>query len=206
MRDTVKKVVLAYSGGLDTSVILRWLQDTYRCDVVTFTADLGQGEELDPARRKAEMLGALEIFEPERSEWKQRNAGRQSVIRQICDRAGGDDLAAMRSPKQPRNAVHGRSKIVAAAFHRFAGVHCHADVQPFDARPIASIEFALSMHRCIQGVVDRRKCDAKCVADCLKDLSVVPEHRRMHHAVVPTQRLGHLLGFRFPTGGAAFDV
>jgi argininosuccinate synthase len=58
----VKKVVLAYSGGLDTSVILRWLQTTYRCEVVTFTADLGQGEELAPARRKAELLGVKEIF------------------------------------------------------------------------------------------------------------------------------------------------
>ena len=58
----VKKVVLAYSGGLDTSVILKWLQATYRCEVVTFTADLGQGEELEPARRKAEMLGVTEIF------------------------------------------------------------------------------------------------------------------------------------------------
>jgi len=58
----VKKVVLAYSGGLDTSVILRWLQTTYRCEVVTFTADLGQGEELEPARRKAEMLGVKQIF------------------------------------------------------------------------------------------------------------------------------------------------
>ena len=58
----VKKVVLAYSGGLDTSVILRWLQTTYKCEVVTFTADLGQGEELEPARRKAEMAGVKEIF------------------------------------------------------------------------------------------------------------------------------------------------
>ena len=58
----VKKVVLAYSGGLDTSVILRWLQTTYQCEVVTFTADLGQGEELEPARRKAEMFGVKEIF------------------------------------------------------------------------------------------------------------------------------------------------
>src|SRR5215831_15155924 len=58
----VKKIVLAYSGGLDTSVILRWLQETYRREVVTFTADLGQGEELEPARRKAELLGAREIF------------------------------------------------------------------------------------------------------------------------------------------------
>jgi argininosuccinate synthase len=58
----VKKVVLAYSGGLDTSVILRWLQSTYGCEVVTFTADLGQGEELEPARRKAEMFGIKEIF------------------------------------------------------------------------------------------------------------------------------------------------
>ena len=58
----VKKVVLAYSGGLDTSVILRWLQTTYKCEVVTFTADLGQGEELGPARQKAEMAGVKEIF------------------------------------------------------------------------------------------------------------------------------------------------
>ncbi len=57
----VKKVVLAYSGGLDTSVILRWLQDTYHCEVVTFTADIGQGEELEPARKKAEMMGVKEI-------------------------------------------------------------------------------------------------------------------------------------------------
>src|SRR5262245_56990041 len=53
----IKKVVLAYSGGLDTSIILKWLQETYQAEVVTFTADLGQGEELEPARRKAEMLG-----------------------------------------------------------------------------------------------------------------------------------------------------
>jgi argininosuccinate synthase len=59
---TVKKVVLAYSGGLDTSVILRWLQTNYRCEVVTFTADLGQGEELEPARKKAELFGVKEIF------------------------------------------------------------------------------------------------------------------------------------------------
>ena len=58
----VKKVVLAYSGGLDTSVILRWLQDTYNCEVVTFTADLGQGEELEPARQKAELMGVKEIY------------------------------------------------------------------------------------------------------------------------------------------------
>ena len=57
MSDTVNRVVLAYSGGLDTSVILKWLQQTYNCEVVTFTADLGQGEELEPARRKAEMAG-----------------------------------------------------------------------------------------------------------------------------------------------------
>ena len=53
--------MLAYSGGLDTSVILKWLQETYACEVVTFTADLGQGEELEPARAKAEMLGVKEI-------------------------------------------------------------------------------------------------------------------------------------------------
>jgi len=62
VKNDVKKVVLAYSGGLDTSVILKWLQDTYGCEVVTFTADLGQGEELEPARKKAEMLGIKEIY------------------------------------------------------------------------------------------------------------------------------------------------
>lgn len=59
---SVKKVVLAYSGGLDTSVIVRWLQDTYGCEVVTFTADIGQGEEVEPARAKAQKLGVKEIF------------------------------------------------------------------------------------------------------------------------------------------------
>lgn len=58
----VNKVVLAYSGGLDTSVIVRWLQDTYNCEVVTFTADIGQGEEVEPARAKAEALGVKEIY------------------------------------------------------------------------------------------------------------------------------------------------
>lgn len=58
----IKKVVLAYSGGLDTSVIAKWLQQVYQCEVVTFTADIGQGEELEPARRKAESMGIREIF------------------------------------------------------------------------------------------------------------------------------------------------
>jgi argininosuccinate synthase len=58
----IRKVVLAYSGGLDTSVILKWLQDTYRCEVVTFTADIGQGEELEPARVKAQKTGVKQIF------------------------------------------------------------------------------------------------------------------------------------------------
>jgi argininosuccinate synthase len=57
-----KKVVLAYSGGLDTSIILKWLQTEYGCEVITFTADLGQGEELEPARKKAEMMGASAIY------------------------------------------------------------------------------------------------------------------------------------------------
>jgi len=61
-KSEVKKVVLAYSGGLDTSVILKWLQDTYGCEVVTFTADIGQGEELAPARRKARLFGVKKIF------------------------------------------------------------------------------------------------------------------------------------------------
>ncbi len=71
----VKKVVLAYSGGLDTSVILRWLQTTYDCEVVTFTADLGQGEELEPARRKAEMFGVKQIFVDDL---------RETFVREFC--------------------------------------------------------------------------------------------------------------------------
>ena len=59
---SIKKVVLAYSGGLDTSVIVKWLQETYNCEVVTFTADIGQGEEVAPARAKAEALGVKEIY------------------------------------------------------------------------------------------------------------------------------------------------
>ena len=59
---SIKRVVLAYSGGLDTSIILRWLQQEYGCQVITFTADIGQGEELAPARRKAESMGAHQIF------------------------------------------------------------------------------------------------------------------------------------------------
>jgi len=59
---SVNKVVLAYSGGLDTSVILKWLQDTYQCEIVTFTADIGQGEELEPAREKAQKFGIKEIY------------------------------------------------------------------------------------------------------------------------------------------------
>ena len=62
MSRDIKKVVLAYSGGLDTSIILRWLQETYACEVITFTADLGQGEEIEPARAKAEMMGIKNIF------------------------------------------------------------------------------------------------------------------------------------------------
>ncbi|MEE4249530.1 MAG: argininosuccinate synthase [Alcanivoracaceae bacterium] len=58
----IKKVVLAYSGGLDTSVIVRWLQETYQCEVVTFTADIGQGEEVEPARAKAQAMGVKEIY------------------------------------------------------------------------------------------------------------------------------------------------
>jgi argininosuccinate synthase len=62
MSKNVKKVVLAYSGGLDTSIILKWLKEEYNCEVVTFTADIGQGEELEPARKKAELMGVKEIF------------------------------------------------------------------------------------------------------------------------------------------------
>ncbi|MGB0749750.1 MAG: argininosuccinate synthase [Magnetospiraceae bacterium] len=61
-KNDIKKVVLAYSGGLDTSIILRWLREEYDCEVVTFTADVGQGEELEPARKKAEMMGIQEIY------------------------------------------------------------------------------------------------------------------------------------------------
>jgi argininosuccinate synthase len=62
MSKKINKVVLAYSGGLDTSIILKWLKETYHCEVVTFTADIGQGEELEPARAKAELMGVKQIF------------------------------------------------------------------------------------------------------------------------------------------------
>jgi len=61
-KSQINKVVLAYSGGLDTSVILKWLKDEYDCEVVTFTADVGQGEELEPAREKAKAAGIKEIY------------------------------------------------------------------------------------------------------------------------------------------------
>ena len=61
-KQDIKKVVLAYSGGLDTSVILRWLQDHYRAEVVTFTADICQGEDIEPARAKAEMMGIKQLY------------------------------------------------------------------------------------------------------------------------------------------------
>src|SRR5210317_965196 len=61
-KQKIKKVVLAYSGGLDTSIILKWLQDEYDCEVVTFTADIGQGEEVEPARNKAKAAGVKEIY------------------------------------------------------------------------------------------------------------------------------------------------
>ena len=62
IKSDIKKVVLAYSGGLDTSIILTWLQQEYGCEVVTFTADIGQGEEVEPARRKAQAMGASEVY------------------------------------------------------------------------------------------------------------------------------------------------
>ena len=62
MAEKINKVVLAYSGGLDTSVILKWLEATYGCEIVTFTADIGQGEEVEPARAKAKKMGVKEIF------------------------------------------------------------------------------------------------------------------------------------------------
>ncbi|MCK5902082.1 MAG: argininosuccinate synthase [Cocleimonas sp.] len=62
MPKAIKKVVLAYSGGLDTSIIVKWLQETYQCEVVTYTADVGQGEEVEPARAKAEAMGIKEIY------------------------------------------------------------------------------------------------------------------------------------------------
>ena len=62
MKNKINKVVLAYSGGLDTSVIVKWLQQNYDCEIVTFTADLGQGSELDEAKNKASLLGVKEIF------------------------------------------------------------------------------------------------------------------------------------------------
>ncbi|HEX4975750.1 MAG TPA: argininosuccinate synthase domain-containing protein, partial [Pseudomonadales bacterium] len=61
-KSEINKVVLAYSGGLDTSVIVKWLQEEYQCEVVTFTADIGQGEEVEPARAKAQAMGVKDIY------------------------------------------------------------------------------------------------------------------------------------------------
>ena len=62
MEKNINKIVLAYSGGLDTSVILKWLQEKYKCEVITFTADIGQGVEVEEARAKAKQMGVSEIF------------------------------------------------------------------------------------------------------------------------------------------------
>ena len=77
----IKKAVLAYSGGLDTSVILKWLQDEYQCEVVTFTADLGQGEELEPAREKAKKFGVKEIYIDEDRKSTRLNSSHMSESR-----------------------------------------------------------------------------------------------------------------------------
>jgi hypothetical protein len=91
----IKKVVLAYSGGLDTSVILKWLQDRYGCEVITFTADIGQGEELEPARRKAKKMGVKRIFvEDLREEFV-----RDFVFPMHVDRAAADREASGQSRK-----------------------------------------------------------------------------------------------------------
>ena len=66
--EKIDKVVLAFSGGLDTSIILRWLQDNYKCEVVTFTADIGQGVEVEEAKEKAKLLGCKQIFVEDLSE------------------------------------------------------------------------------------------------------------------------------------------
>ena len=79
----VKKVVLAFSGGLDTSVILRWLQETYACEVVTFTAGLGQAQELEPSRAKAQRLGRLPQRRPRGPPLSARETSRGGA-----DRAG----------------------------------------------------------------------------------------------------------------------
>ena len=83
MSDKINRVVLAYSGGLDTSVILKWLQQEYQCEVVTFTADLGQGEELEPARQKALNAGVrpehISVSDKE-GQWKGRRAAALATI------------------------------------------------------------------------------------------------------------------------------
>ena len=82
----MNKVVLAYSGGLDTSIIAKWLQETYNCEVVTFTADIGQGEEVEPARAKAEAMGIKEIYIEDLREFlKLCGAGQFSVDEQVGD-------------------------------------------------------------------------------------------------------------------------
>ena len=76
---SVNKVVLAYSGGLDTSVIVKWLQEEYQCEVVTFTADIGQGEEVEPAREKDQSLGVKELYIEDLREEYARDYGVHNV-------------------------------------------------------------------------------------------------------------------------------
>ena len=86
----INKVVLAYSGGLDTSVILKWLQDQYDCEVVTFTADIGQGEELEPARSKAEQMAVREIYIDDcySLEVRHQQADKSIMISRLCQLVG----------------------------------------------------------------------------------------------------------------------
>ena len=101
-KSKVNKVVLAYSGGLDTSVILKWLQDEYDCEVVTFTADLGQGEELEPARKKAEAAGVKEIFIDDLREEFVRYV---VACQRVCLRAKGSPRGIIAS-KRKRHMFH----------------------------------------------------------------------------------------------------
>ena len=128
MAKDIKKIVLSYSGGLDTSIMLKWLQETYQCEIVTFTADLGQGEELEPARRKAEMLGIKEIhIEDVREEFvrdfvfpmfRANAALRRPVSARHLDRPAGDRQAPGRNRRGDRAPTPSRTARPARATTR----------------------------------------------------------------------------------------
>ena len=132
-KSKVNKVVLAYSGGLDTSVILKWLQEEYDCEVVTFTADLGQGEELEPARKKAEAAGVKEIFVDDlREEFVRCVLVIWSSLSLMHWMEGGDSQSPVYPIRSVQSKLHVVSRLPSMTLDvqglRLADVSCQCDV------------------------------------------------------------------------------